>query len=260
MMRESLRPKSKLDSETVRIELRVPGSWKSSGEVIDALNRVSGDYEIGPADSDAEGLFVHKTSGHEFEIWHTEHDDELIEIFKGLQHVPTDEELAEIENHAVKIHLSGKGGSVENARAMMEAATALVRAGGAGVFIDSTTAAHGRTDWLALAEDTEPGGLYWAFIVVGGGEDEVFSTGMHCLGFRDAELPGPITDPNHAGFILHNFLGYVYQSGIEVKDGDALGGEEGPEYRAVYAACTRFLPGAPFFNPFGVYRLEKYDD
>jgi hypothetical protein len=259
-MYDRLRPDSKLNDERVIIDLRVPGPWRSAGEVFESLARIGSGYVLGDAGTEDEGLLVHSASGRRFEIGHSEHDDELIEVFADLHHLPTDEELDEIAKHAVKIHLTAKGGSVEDARAMMEAATALVGAGGAGVFIDSTTAAHGRTDWLSLAEDTRPGGLYWAYIVVAGGEEGIHSSGMHCLGFRDAEMPGPLVEPKHSGFLMHNFLGYVYQSGIEVKDGDVLGGEDGPEFRVVHVPCTHYPPDSPLYNPFGMYRMEKYDD
>src|SRR5205823_4397430 len=155
-------------------------------------------------------------------------------------------------------------GSVEAAKAMMTAATAVVRAGGHGVFIDNSGLAHGRDDWFNLAEDKNAGGLYWAYVA--GNQDNaqqvVFSCGMHCLGLRDAELPTrEISDTQFAGFLLHNFLGYTYQSGRTIHDGDIVGGgpdqPDSPTFRAHQALCTRFAAGTPFHNPYGIWRLER---
>ena len=172
--------------------------------------------------------------------------------------------MSKIASHAVKVHVSGPGGSADAARAVMDAATALVRAGGYGVMVDNSGNAHGVDDWLALAGDTQPGGLYWAYVSVTGARDEFFSAGMHCLGFRDAEILDPerlgAPDRNAVGFLLHNFLGYVYQSGIPVIDGDALGDEESAMFCARAHPCTRFRAGSPSHNPYGVWRLEPIED
>jgi hypothetical protein len=83
---------------------------------------------------------------------------------------------------------------------------------------------------------------------------------MHCLGLRDAELPtDDIPDRQIAGFLLHNFLGYTYQSGRTVIDGDTLDDESGVCFRARHVPCTRFSPATPFFNPYGVWRLEPVE-
>ena len=240
-----------------RIALRVPGPWLSSDELGDALERAESGYTFAPGEEDQPQL-VHIATHRRWNIDTSDHDDDLVKVFAGKPRPPTDDELDAIAQHAVKIHLTGAGGSEEDARATMHAATALIRAGGSGVLIDSSTAAHGPTDWLALSNDSHGGGLFWAYVVVGGSEEEIFSIGMHCLGFRDAEMPGPL-DPQSAVFYIQNFLGYVTQSGRTVHDGDILGGED-PSYRAIHVPCTRFLPDAPFYNPYGIYRLEKIEE
>ena len=78
--------------------------------------------------------------------------------------------------------------------------------------------------------------------------------GMHCLGHRDAEVFG-IRDRQAAGFLLHNFLGYSYQSGILIVDGDPLGSEFGA-VRARASPFTRF-PRDAFYNPYGSWPLSR---
>jgi hypothetical protein len=81
---------------------------------------------------------------------------------------------------------------------------------------------------------------------------------MHCLGYRDAEVFG-IPDRQAAGFLLHNFLGYSYQSGNMIIDGDPVGSEFGVLFRARAHPFTRVPPGTAFHNPYGVWRLEPVE-
>jgi hypothetical protein len=186
----------------------------------------------------------------------TEHDDDLAGVFAGGGRI-TPEQVEQIASHSVKIHLSGPGGSVEAVHALMLAAAALVRAGGFGVMVDNSGCTHNPQDWLDLAEGGDPaGGAYWACVAMTAGRDEAFSSGMHCLGLRDAEMDLLEGDREATGFFLHNFLGYTLQSGAAVLDGDRLGDEQTALFRVRHLPCTRFAAGTPWFNPYGVWRLE----
>jgi hypothetical protein len=103
------------------------------------------------------------------------------------------------------------------------------------------------------------GGMYWAFVSVAASKQEIFSAGMHCLGFRDAEMFDP-TDRREYGMMLHEFLGFSYQSGATILDGDPLGGPDGPEFTLRHVECTRFDKDSPWHNPYGVWRLVKFVD
>jgi hypothetical protein len=244
--------------ETVpRIDLRVPGPWRSPQELIGRVEKDGGGYRVD------EEFLVHDASGARFAWGVSPHDDEIHELFAHDGRL-SEEEIDRVASHAVKAHVSGPGGSPDAARAVMAAATALVKAGGYGVMVDNSGNTHGVDDWLALAGDTQPGGLYWAYVSVAGGSDEVWSVGMHCLGFRDAEVCVP-NIPDGPGqedmcFLLHNFLGYCYQSGIPVNDGDPLGDEESALFRVRARPCTRFRTGTPHHNPYGVWLLEPIDE
>jgi hypothetical protein len=37
---------------------------------------------------------------------------------------------------------------------------------------------------------------------------------------------------------------------------DPIGDENGPQFRLCAMPCTRVPPASPFFNPYGVWRLE----
>jgi hypothetical protein len=58
--------------------------------------------------------------------------------------------------------------------------------------------------------------------------------------------------------MLHEFLGYSYQSGVAIVDGDPIGGPDGPDFIVRHVECTRFPEGSEWHNPYGVWRLEKF--
>lgn len=250
-MPEPTDPGDPLDT-VPRIDLRIPGPWTSPQHLYDALAREKTGYEPGDA------ILTHRETGRRFELSVSEPDGQIADVFGGGPRISR-KEVRMIRAHKVKLHVSTPGGSVEAARAVMDAAAALLRAGGYGVMVDNSGATHPPGDWLDLARDPDdPGGLYWAYVVVTADDEEAYSAGMHCLGFRDAEIPLNVAEGNReaAGFLLHNFLGYTLQSGIPVLDGDRLGDEESSLLRALAHPCSRFRPGTPFYNPYGVWRLE----
>ncbi|HEV2294679.1 MAG TPA: DUF4261 domain-containing protein [Tepidisphaeraceae bacterium] len=236
----------------VQIELRIPGPWRGSGPLADALEEADTGYRFD------EGHLVRESDGWRCEMGASPPDDEIAGLF-AYDGRMSRSEIAAVAKHAAKVHLIGPGGSAAMARAMVDAATALVKIGASGVMVDNSSATHSPTDWLTLASDPKPGGLYWIFTVLSGGDDEVWTSGQHCLGLRDAELRDP-PDEQFAYLLVHNFLGYVYQSGKTVHDGDVVDGPGGTIYRATQHPFTRVQQDTPFFNPFGVWRLERVNE
>ena len=240
-----------LDSPPL-IALRLPGPWDSMHALSEALQACDAAYRVDGTE------LVHRLLGCRVSWAVSEHDVGITERFAGTGSL-SHEEVQRVASHRVKVHLCGPGGSIETARVMVDAATCLIRAGGAGVMVDNSGLTHSPQDWLDLSGDPDAGGLYWAFVAAAFDGDEAiaYSSGMHCLGLRDAELAThDIPDRQIAGFLLHNFLGYTYQSGRTVIDGDTLDDESGACFRARHIACTRFASGTPCFNPYGVWRLE----
>ena len=150
-MRDRLEPAGE-GEPLPQIDLRVPGPWRSPQEFAERLAAHGGGYRL-----DGEHI-LHEASGARFDWGVTPHDDEIHEIFAQDGRLG-DEEIDRVASHAVKVHVSGPGGSAEAARAVMNAATALVKAGGYGVMVDNSGNTHGVDDWLALAGDKKHGGL-----------------------------------------------------------------------------------------------------
>src|SRR5881394_228672 len=118
-----------------QIELRVPGPWGSPIEFEDALQQCGAPFRI------EEGALVETESGRSFEVGTSPPDDEIAQIFAQDRRI-SKAEVDAIASHQVKIHVLGPGGSIPAARAIMQAATALVRAGGFGVMVDNSGNTH----------------------------------------------------------------------------------------------------------------------
>src|SRR6516165_2623287 len=120
-MKESARP--------VEIALRIPGTWSHPRELVQRLPegyRLTGEALVLPDTSEVDFIAMKP-------------DNEFAGLFRSSCRQPaTAEELATVARYKVNACLCGPGGSKETARRMTEAASALVRAGGAGVFIDNS--------------------------------------------------------------------------------------------------------------------------
>lgn len=240
------------------ITLRIPGPWESPTHLREALARADTGCIIPAPEPGGETCLIHQPSGQRFRLSAVERDDEIVELFTDSGRMRSDE-LKALKTHKVKVFVSGPGGSHEAARRFLAIGAAFIKAGALGVMVDNSGNCHGPRDWLALAGDKDMGGMYWAFVSVTASNDAVFSAGMHCLGYRDAELLDPI-DSKTSGMMMHEFLGYTYQSGAAILDGDPIGGPDGPEFILRHVACTRFPKEMPWHNPYGVWRWEKFSD
>jgi hypothetical protein len=233
----------------LEVTLRIPGAWSRPEEFYEALP--SG------CRCTAEGLVM--PDGTEFELHALPADEEFPRVFAGsCAKLPTESERAAIEDYQVNICLTGSGGSIEAAKRLMAGAAAVLAAGGAGVFVDNSGIAHGASDWLTLFDSADDGGVYWAFVMAVQSEEEVYSLGMHVLGFRDAVIPST-GNQEYDSRTLHSFLGYTAFSGATLRDGEIVGDAILPTFRVHSQSDDRVEPGAPMFNPYGRWRLVAVD-
>ena len=185
-----MRTNDRHESLAPEVTLRIPGAWSGPAEFIERLPR--------GCSSTAEALVL--VDGSEFELNVLPADDEFPRIFAGsCPKLPTESEREQIEDYKVNVCLTGRGGSIDSAKRIMAAAGVVLAAGGAGVFVDNSGIAHGATDWLTLLDGADDGGVYWAFVSTVRSDEELYSIGMHILGFRDAIIPSTGNDEFDAG-------------------------------------------------------------
>jgi hypothetical protein len=233
----------------IRVALRIPGSW---GHPKELLARMPEGYRL-----TGEALILPDKT--EIEFGAMPADDQFADIFRSsCRQPPTDEELATVAGYTVNVLLSGPGGSLEAARSMMQAAAAIVQAGGAGVFIDNSTVAHGGQQWLDMTEDGSPDALSFAFVAIVRGKADVWTMGMHVLGLRDILMKR--SDIETDGFDIVEVIRYVCSSEKPIDDGHLVADLNGPRFRAVTQDAPQNLAGTPLHNPFGRLKLVSMRD
>lgn len=230
---------------TVQTTLRIPGGWSHPRELLDRLPagfRLSADNLLLP-------------DGAEVELASMPPDEQFAEIFRSSCRRPaTDEEVEIISRYTANIGLTGPGGSLDAARAMMQAGAAIVRAGGAGVFIDNSGLAHGGGDWIAMADDGGCDALSFAFVSIFRGEREMATMGMHVLGFPDLVMQRADGDAE----TIVDVIRYVACGETPVGDGHLLADDRGvPRFRVATTSADKRTAGSPMNNPFGRLRLTS---
>jgi hypothetical protein len=186
-------------------------------------------------------------------------DDQFPGIFRSsLRRPATQEEQRTADGYTVNALLSGPGGSMQAAQTMMEAGAAMVRAGGAGVFIDNCGLSHGGEFWLEMTEDGGPDALSFAFVAIIRGKADVWTMGMHVLGLRDVVMKR--TDVEDGGFDIVEVIRYLAQGDKPVGDGHVIADLDGPRFQTFVEDCDEGLAGSPMHNPFGRLRLVSMKD
>jgi hypothetical protein len=233
----------------VTIVLRIPGRWSHPSEL---LRRLPAGCRLTP-----EALVLPDAAPVEFGA--VAADDQFARIFRSSCRRPAAaDELATVDGYTVNVLLSAPGGSLRAARTMMEAGAAVVRAGGAGVFIDNSALAHGGRDWLALTEDGRPDALSFAFVAIVRGQTDVWTMGLHVLGLRDVVIKR--ADAEADDFDIIEVIRYLAGGEKPIEDGHVLADLSGPRFRAFTQAGDEDLAGSPMHNPFGRLKLVSLRD
>ncbi len=233
----------------VEVALRIPGTWSHPGDLI---QRLPEGYQLTP-----EALLLPDKTRIEFGA--VQADNQFARIFRdSCRQPPTADELAIVDRYSVNVFLCGPGGSMASAHKMMQAAAAIIQAGGAGVFIDNSAMAHGGQHWLEMTADGSPDALSFAFASIIRGKTEVWTMGMHVLGLREVVMKR--TDVEEGGFDIIEVIRYLARGDKPVEDGHVLADLGGPRFQAfVQESPQGRLPG-PMQNPFGRLKLVSMKD
>ena len=227
-----------------RITLRVPGDWSNPKAL---LERMPEGFRLRP-----DGLLL--PDGTEIEFNPMPPDQQFEQIFQSAcRRPPTDEELGILARYRVNVGLSGAGGSMESALAMMQAGAAIVRAGGAGVFIDNSVMAHGGSDWIAMTDDGGPEAISFAFASIIRGPREVYTMGMQTMGFPDLLMRA--ADVDARGETVVEIIRYVCGGDRPIDVGHVLADEHGPRFQIVAREFDDFPSDSPMHNPYGQLKI-----
>lgn len=229
-----------------RITLRIPGDWSHPGEL---LERLPEQVCLGPT-----GLSL--PDGTECEFNPLPPDQHFPRIFQSAcRRPPADDELAILNRYRVNVALIGTGGSMESALAMMQAAAAVVLAGGVGVFIDNSALAFGGGDWLAMTEDGGPEAISFAFTGIVRGKHEVYTMGMHTMGYPDLLMSA--ADVDRRGKTIVEIARYICGGDRPIDVGHLLADEHGPRFQVVSKDFDEFEADSPLHNPYGRLKIAN---
>jgi hypothetical protein len=226
------------------ITFRIPGDWSHPKELLQRL----------PENAQVTSTGSLLVNGIEFEFNPMQPDRQFPTIFKSsCRRQPTGEELAILARYRVNIGLIGLGGSMEAALAMMQAGAAIVRAGGAGVFIDNSAMAHGGNDWIEMTEDGGPDAISFAFTSIIRGPQEVYTMGMRVMGFPDVIMKSSDIDPD--GETIVEIVRYICGGDKPIDVGHLLADLDGPRFQVIAKEYDEFEADNPMHNPYGRLKI-----
>ncbi len=227
-----------------QITLRIPGDW---GHPKELLERLPKGYRLR-----SESLRL--PDGTEIEFNPLPPDEQFPQIFPSACRRPAkDDELAVLSRYTVNVCLTGPGGSMDAAQAMMKAGAAIIRAGGAGVFIDNSALAHGGSDWLAMSDDGGPEAVSFAFVSIVRGEREIYTMGMQTMGFPDLLMRS--ADVDERGEMIIEIIRYICGGDRPIDVGHLLADEHGPRFQILAREKDEFDADSAMHNPFGRLKL-----
>lgn len=241
---------NRLQHASPAITLRIPGGWSHPREL---LERLPEGFRMRP-----ESLCL--PDGTEIESTLVPPDDQFVDVFQSAcRRRPTDSELDVLGQYTVNVVLSGPGGSMQSARTMMQAASALIRAGAAGVFIDNSALAHGGEDWIDMAEDGGPDALSFAFVSIIRGAGEVNTMGMQVMGFPDLQMK--TSDLDEHGDTLVELIRYMCGSERTVDVGHVLIDDQlRPRFHVASRENDEFEADSVMHNPYGRLKIVNAKD
>ena len=233
----------------VETTLRIPGTWHDTHEL---MARLPAGFRI-----ISQNLVL--PDGTEIEFTALPPDNQFAMIFQSVcRKPPTAEEMRRVNGYTVNLGLIGPGGSMAAALTTMQAGAAIVRAGGAGVFIDNSGLAHGGEDWITMVEDGSSDAVSFAFVNIVKGKENVRTIGMRAMGLPDIVMQLKDTDTD--GEVIIDAVRSMCRAEKPAGDGHLLGLEAGPH--CLVRATDRDLCESTISmrNPFGRLQLLRSSD
>jgi len=239
---------TKASRKIPRVSMRVPGPWNSIDELVKRLPRGWKHEREVLIPADGPPVFIEMMPA----------DDDFPGIFQmSSRRPPSKEELHRIKKYRSNAGVSGPGGSLYAAKHLLQTGAAIIRAGGAGVFVDNGLIAHGASDWLELASAcADPMAVFYAYVNIVCVKSHYQSHGMHTLGYRDAVISCR-DQPQTSLRSIEDFLRASSCDGVTWKSGESFENSSGELFRVQSLQDECPFEEHPILNPYGRYRLES---
>lgn len=229
--------------------LCIPGPWLSRSELVEKIVRGASGYLF------AGQVLMHMQTRQTCALEFHAADPRMGAAFRAAgPHWADTADMRRIDSHAAVVYLVADGGTPLQAEALMQAAAALLDAGGLGVKVESSGVAHAPDAWRELCSDLHLFSAHRAYVLYITGP-QVHSCGMHNLGLRDAIVEND-GDTSGAVELLRVFTRYLFTESPTIRAGQTFSAaQDEPAYRLLDDAGPAYDADSLFANPFGFWRL-----
>ncbi|MGM9482303.1 DUF4261 domain-containing protein [Roseateles sp. NT4] len=229
--------------------LCIPGPWQSRSELLEAIVRGGSGYLF------AGQVLMHMDTKQACELEFHARDPRMGAAFRAAgPHWAQTPDMQRIDEHAAVVYLVANGGTAIAAEGLMQAAAALLDAGGLGVKVESSGIAHSPSAWKQLCADLHLFSAHRAYVLYITGS-EVYSCGMHNLGLRDAIVENG-GDTAEAVELIRSFTRYLFTEAPTIRAGQTFSTDrDAPAYRLLDDAGPGYAEDSLYLNPYGCWRL-----
>lgn len=233
------------------IIIGIPGKWKNREELIQAVASLSDGYLL------AGQVLHHKEKDNTFHVEVYEHDSHLKEAFSYASKEAFSEHLlAEIDQHTFTVYIIAEVADFEMVIDLIDAGSAILKAGGMAVKIETAGMAHTKEAWHALKQNPEVIPVYAHFVTIIGEEDHYGSFGMKAFGLPDVVTLNTMS-PKEAVTLLSTFNFYNLGERPTFTDGQTFRiKSDAPTFIMTSRQDFRYEEAHPFYNPFGLWIME----
>jgi len=242
-----------MSEKEVEIVLCVPGPWVDRSDLVERIVKDSEGYIF------AGMILMHMETNQSFELEFEDSDERMLSAFEAAgSHWNNSPEMDLISSHKSVCYLISKGGSIESAHSIMNAANALLKAGGLGVKVESTGLAHSAKDWGEQCEYSYLFKSHSSYVVYVT-SDETYSCGMHNFGLPDAIINS--ADSDNASELLRAFTKYILSESPDINDGQTFSVDsESLAYKITKHPTIDYGENTLFNNPFGMWKLYPLEE
>lgn len=230
----------------ILVTLRIPGTWPTPADLFAAM----------PAGCKMQADRLILSDGTEIEVNIRPRDAQFVSVFgQACRRGPTKAEKAALQKYTWQICLTGPGGSMHNAVVMMQAAAAVLQAGGSGVFIDNSAMSFGAEAWHEMVKFQDTDAISYAFTSIARDPQVTYTIGMHVFGLPNLEMRNADTGPD--GDELIELIQWICNREKPCETGQLISTPSGSLFRVSIQPDKRFPPQAPMHNPWGTIRFTS---
>jgi hypothetical protein len=232
-----------MTSHSIKIALRIPGTWANEELLAQAI----------PSDCKLSGNSLVLADGSQVELYVRPRDSQFLDVFKFSSRTdPTGQESERLRNYHLQVCLVGPGGSIQSASAMMRSAIPILKAGGAGVFVDNSALSFGASHWCKMADFCDADALTFGFVNVVRNKQHTYTVGMQVFGKPDLIMP--TKSAGHEGSTIIDLMLKIATSDHSFDEGHQMDLPYARLFKVHKISDDKSPVGSPMQNPWG--RLE----